>query len=101
MDQDLEMMTPLTGELEGPSPGGAFAVALLRTHAQVPDITSEKQYELYLYLYRHLILAANLVNRDDPTFEQSLRAYVRTRDGILASVYRARIRKWRKRKEQG
>ena len=99
MDQDLNLMTPRTGEEEIVRPGTSFAVALLRTHKVVPEITSEKQYELYLHLYQHLIVAANLVNRDDPTFDDSLRAYVRTRDGILATVYRARVRTWRRRQK--
>jgi hypothetical protein len=95
MDQDIDIVTLATGE-EDPRPGSSLAVALLRTHKQVPQITNEKQYELYLYLYRNLLLSAKLASRDDPLFQESFRAYVRTRDGILARIYRERINKWRK-----
>jgi len=77
----------------------AFALALLRTHKQVPEITSEKQYELYSYLYRHLLLAASLTNKDDPHYDdESIQAFARSRGGILAFTYRARIMKWKKRR---
>jgi hypothetical protein len=96
MDQDIDIITSATGEEEAPRPGSTLAVALLRAHKQVPEIATEKQYELYLYLYRNLLLTANLGSRDDPLFHESLRAYVRTRDGILARIYRERMMKWRK-----
>jgi hypothetical protein len=78
----------------------AVALAFLRTHKQVPEITSEKQYELYRYLYRHLLLAASLTNKDDPRHDESIRAFARSRDGILASTYGARIIKWKRKKKK-
>ena len=76
----------------------AFALALLRTHKQVPEITSDKQYELYSYLYRHLLLTANLTNNDIPRYDESIQPFARSRGGILALTYRARIIKWKRKK---
>jgi len=78
----------------------AYALALLRTHKEVPEITSEKQYEIYSYLYRHLLLAASLTNKDDPSYPESIQAFARSRSGILASIYRARIMKWKRTRKQ-
>jgi hypothetical protein len=74
-------------------------LALLRTHKQVPEITSEKQYELYSYLYRHLLLTASLTNKDDPRYGASIQAFARSSGGILAAIYRARIINWKKKKK--
>ena len=44
----------------------AFVLNSLRTSEQVPEITSEEQYELYSKLEREL--SAQLPDRDDPNY---------------------------------
>jgi Fe2+ or Zn2+ uptake regulation protein len=96
--EEMENATADKNEISRSDKG--FAMALLRTHKEVPEITSEKQYELYLYLYRHLVLTANLTTKDDPDYPESMQAFARSRGGILAFIYRARIMKWKKTTKQ-
>jgi hypothetical protein len=52
----------------------AFVLNSLRTSEQVPEITSEEQYELYSKLEHEL--SAQLPGRDDPTYGKAFQRAV-------------------------
>jgi hypothetical protein len=76
----------------------AFVLNSLRTSEQVPEITSEEQYELYSKLEREL--SAQLPDRDDPTYGKAFLTFTRSPAGVLANVYAARMIEWEN-KERG
>jgi hypothetical protein len=73
----------------------AFVLNSLRTSDQVPEITSEEQYQLYSKLEREL--SVQLPERDDPTYGKAFLTFTRSPAGVLANVYAARMIEWENR----
>jgi hypothetical protein len=79
----------------------AFVLTALWTHDQVPEITSNSEYELYSKRQRELWKGALLPNKTDPGYREALVAFVQSSNGILANSYGARMWEWEEKQEKG
>ena len=68
-DELFQLVKPIMDKAQMSDQDKAFVLDSLRTSDQVPEITSEEQYELYSKLEREL--SVQLPERDDPTYELS------------------------------
>jgi hypothetical protein len=64
----------------------------LWTAEQIPKITSPEQYETYAKIQAELSRA--LPDRSDPDFGKIFVEWTRSREGILATTYRAKMIEW-------
>jgi hypothetical protein len=85
-DELFQLVKPIMDKAQMSDQGKAFVLNSLRTSEQVPEITSEEQYELYSKLEREL--SAQLPDRDDPTYGKAF--LTRSPAGVLANVYAAK-----------
>jgi hypothetical protein len=97
-DELFQLVKPIMDKAQMSDQGKAFVLNSLRTSEQVPEITSEEQYELYSKLEREL--SAQLPERDDPTYGKAFLTFTRSPAGVLANAYAARMIEWEN-KERG
>lgn len=97
-DNLFQLVKPIMDKAQMSDQDKAFVLNSLRTSEQVPEITSEEQYELYSKLEREL--SAQLPDRDDPTYGKAFLTFTRSPAGVLANVYAARMIEWEN-KERG
>jgi len=97
-DNLFQLVKPIMDKAQMSDQDKAFVLNSLRTSEQVPEITSEEQYELYSKLEREL--SAQLPGRDDPTYGKAFLTFTRSPAGVLANVYAARMIEWEN-KERG
>jgi hypothetical protein len=97
-DNLFQLVKPIMDKALMSDQDKAFVLNSLRTSEQVPEITSEEQYELYSKLEREL--SAQLPGRDDPTYGKAFLTFTRSPAGVLANVYAARMIEWEN-KERG
>ena len=97
-DNLFQLVKPIMDKALMSDQDKAFVLNSLRTSEQVPEITSEEQYELYSKLEREL--SAQLPDRDDPTYGKAFLTFTRSPAGVLANAYAGRIIEWEN-KERG
>ena len=97
-DELFQLVKPIMDKAQMSDQDKAFVLNSLRTSEQVPEITSEEQYELYSKLEREL--SVQLPERDDPTYGKAFLTFTRSPAGVLANGYAARMIEWEN-KERG
>jgi hypothetical protein len=97
-DELFQLVKPIMDKAQMSEQDKAFVLNSLQTSEQVPEITSEEQYELYSKLEREL--SAQLPGRDDPTYGKAFLTFTRSPAGVVANVYAARMIEWEN-KERG
>ena len=97
-DELFQLVKPIMDKAQMSDKDKAFVLNSLRTSEQVPEITSEEQYELYSKLEREL--SAQLPDRDDPNYGKAFLTFTRSPAGVLANAYAGRIIEWEN-KERG
>ena len=80
-DELFQLVKPIMDKTQMSDQDKAFVLNSLRTSDQVPEITSEEQYQLYSKLERKL--SVQLPERDDPTYGKAFLTFTRSPAGVL------------------
>jgi hypothetical protein len=97
-DELFQQVKPIIEKAEMSDRDKAFLLNSQSKSEQVPQITTDEQYELYSKLEREL--SGQLPDRDDPTYGKAFLKFTRSPAGVLANAYAARIIEWEN-KERG
>ena len=95
MQTNLEFIQSVIDRLDISDDDKRLLKTTLWTSDEVPSITSHQQYEAYARLKAELSRA--LPDRVDPNFDQAFVEWTRSREGILAITYGAKMAEWEER----